>query len=83
METKPTWWQMFKIKLSLGHPLAPTNNLGQVDHTVIRFKDKYISIMEGENDAMNFAWSRNPHMFHDVNINDFWEAHPTPREDKK
>lgn len=84
MKTKPTRWQMFKLKLSLGKPFNPVHNLGAVEHTVIRFKDKYISIMEGENDAMDFGWSKSPHMFPDVNINDFWTATPPkPIKDNK
>lgn len=64
-----------KVKLSMGKPLAPVHNIGKIDaHTVIRFKDYYVGLMERDGEIVNFGWSKDPHMFPDVNINDFWVA---------
>ena len=82
MDKKPSFWQMLKIKLSMGEPFAKVTYLGEVDHTVIRFKEKYLSIMEGKDGEMNFGWSDDPHMFPDVNINDFWTAVPPESREK-
>lgn len=77
MDKNPTWWQIFKLKLSMGKPLAPVPNLGQIDHsTVIRFKDYYVNIMEANGEIVNLGWSKDPHMFPDVNINDFLSVTP-------
>lgn len=77
MENKPTKWQIFKIKLGLGVPFAPTVNLGKIDsHTVIRFKDYYVGLMERDGEIINFSWSKDPHNFPDVNINEHWLATP-------
>lgn len=56
-------------------------NLGAVRHTVIKLRDKYISIMEGENDEMHFGWSKNPDMFPDVDTKDFWTAVPPEKDE--
>lgn len=72
---KPSRWQIFKTKLSLGHPFSPTVDLGQIDdHTVIRFKGYYIDVIEKGGEIISQGWSTDPHMFPDVNINDFWLA---------
>lgn len=49
-----------------------------VDEVVIRYKDKYISVLESEDGIEEFAWSHNATMF-TVPIRDFWEATP-PQE---
>lgn len=74
MDKKPTWWQIMKIKLSMGRPLAPVQFIDQDTHTVIRFKTHYISIMEKDEKIVDLGWSNDPHMFPDVNINDYWIA---------
>ena len=75
MDKKPSWWQMMKVKIGLGVPFAPTEDLGQCDEVVIKYKDMYISLLisveSGEIKSM--GWSKDPHMFR-VNINDYWTA---------
>lgn len=72
---KPSWWQIQKIKWGLGIPLALTENVGFADEVVIRYKDKFISILEDPKtgEIKSLAWSKDPHMF-PTNINDFWTA---------
>lgn len=82
MNYKPTKWQMFKIKLGMGMPFAPVHEIGQIDdHTVIRFKDYYVGLMEKDGEIINFGWSKDPHMFPDVNINEYWTSNP-PKQHK-
>ncbi len=71
---KPNWFRRRKIAIEQGVPLAQWENLGNVEHTVIRFKDYYLSVMERDGEIVSQAWSKDPHMFQDVNINDFWSA---------
>lgn len=82
MSKKPTWWQMMKVKLSLGRPLAPVVDLGRADEVVIRYKDKFISILEDPEtgEIKSLGWSTDPHMFPTTNINDFWQATPRGEE---
>jgi hypothetical protein len=59
---KPSWWQIFKIKLGLGHPLAPVRNLGKCDQVLIKYKDVYITLLiaaEGESagEIVSLGWS--------------------------
>ena len=81
MENKPTWWQLFKIKLGLGVPFVPTVNLGQVETYVIKFKDYYIEILEGKDGELHIGWSKDVNMFPHTNMNDYWEA-KDPNADK-
>lgn len=78
MDTKPTWWQMMKVKLSMGKPFAPVHDMTHLDpskRTIIRFKDKFIELWEDdEGDLVHYSWSKDPHRFPDANINDFWTA---------
>ncbi len=83
MENKPTWWQMFKIKLAHGKPLATTVDLGRADEVVIRYKDKFISILEDPDtgEIKSLSWTDNLGFIH-VNANDFWQANP-PKQPKQ
>jgi len=83
MDKKPNWWQIQKIKWGLGVPLALTKDLGRCDETVIRYKDKFISILEDETEIKSLSWSDNPHMFPATNINDFWTATPNKPSNRK
>lgn len=76
MDKKPTKWQMFKIKARMGKPFASVHDMTGYTRTVIKFKDKYIEVAEGPDDAVEFGWSRNPDMFPDLNLNDIWVASP-------
>lgn len=82
MDKKPNWWQRRKIGMSQGAPLAPWRTLNDgkpVQSLVIRYKDIYLDVkLDGETDLPtgDFGWSRSPHMFPDVNINEFWRAVP-------
>lgn len=79
--SKPNWWQRRKIGFKLGHPTAPwelINDGKPVQSLVIRYKDLYFDVKldaETGEPTGDFGWSRDPHMFPDVNINDFWTAH--------
>jgi hypothetical protein len=80
MDKEPNWWQRRKISISMGRPTASwhlMNDGNPVENTIIRFKDLYLEVTldaETKEPTGDFAWSRDPHMFPDVNINDFWTA---------
>lgn len=82
MESKPTWWQLFKIKLGLGVPFVQTINLGQVETYVIKFKDYYIEVLEDEQGKLHLGWSKDPSMFSHTNMNDFLETLVNSKEEK-
>lgn len=74
---KPNRLQMFLIKLRAGHPFSPVEDLGQLkDHAVIRYKHYFIDVMVLEDGTLRLGWSEDPHMFPDVNINEFWTSQP-------
>lgn len=81
MDKKPNWWQRRKISIQMGRPAAQwhlVNDGKPVENKVIRYKDLYFEITldaETGQPTGDFGWSRDPHMFPDVNINDFWTAH--------
>lgn len=82
MNKKPNWWQRRKISILMGRPEARwhlMNGGKPVQSVVIRYKDMYFEVSldaETGEPTGDFAWSRDPHMFPDVNINDFLTAAP-------
>ncbi len=82
MDKKPNWWQRRKISILMGRPEARWHlvNRGKlVISLVIRYKELYFDIKldaETGEPTGDFGWSRDPHMFPDVNINDFLVAAP-------
>lgn len=68
----------------MGAPVAPwhmVNDGKPVLSRIIRYKDMYFNItLDGATELPtgDFGWSHDPHMFPDVNINDFWTASAPP-----
>lgn len=76
MDKKPSWWQRRKIGFLMGETTAPWVDLGWADEIVIRYKDKFISVLEDPEtgEIKSLSWADNADMFPATNINDYWVA---------
>lgn len=76
MKDKPNWWERLKIKWMLGDPFMPEEDLGRVDETVIRYKDKLISVLEDPDtgEIKSLGWFPDTELHTNTPIKEFWTA---------
>lgn len=75
MSRRLNWLQLFWIKLQAGKPFAHVSIIHNVTaHTIIQFKDCYISVLEDEEGIADLSWSRDLDMFPDVKAANFLRA---------
>lgn len=70
--------RLFKAKSD-----ADIEDLGQVEHTIVRFKGYFISVMEQDNEIVSLGWTDDVTMYSaEIPIRDYWESKP-PRVNLK
>lgn len=59
-------------------------DLGRVDETVIRYKDKLISVLESsDGEIKSLGWFYDTELHTPTRIKDFWTAQPSSNRKKK
>lgn len=66
------WLQRKLFKLKTGADIEVFNDGEPCEEYVIRFKDIYISVLEGNN-TYSVSWSENTNFF-DIPVREYWTA---------